>query len=594
MMSKVLNDMLDFNRMDSGRFEILSKPYRFHAVMRSLFIPLRMATDARNLELVTYLDETIDKVARRAAYESTGDNVAESDKYLNNDDGIVLGDATRLRQIINNLASNACKFTPAGGRIICSTRLIFPAHSASEPSENSRPKIDIGEDVIEEVLCAPVDNSDPLHDPIMNGGQGMESSTKKGPLKQIVVRIEVSDTGHGIPPREMAQGKLFSAFNQTEQGRQQGGKGTGLGLALVRQIVRLSGGRLGLRSKVGHGSTFWVELPLGVGVKVVDEPDAESTLREKQRTFELAGPLSVDLLTSRAPTQAVSTNIMQTMMDKEGMVQLNLPNTADSSETHGFTRIISGLSSSTQLGSPSLGRFGENLGSPGTSSRMGNNSIDSSSTVVADSLRSLDDAVSLPASASLSTRLDPPIRKPSLLSQSSGLLPLPLSRKGSMAGFDPPIIVLVVDDDRLTRTVMSRMLTRLGCNVSTAENGEIALEMIVSGPGTLEVEDGPNSRVFDFSHGSEKDQNGEGRENGYAYDAIFLDNQMPVMSGLELVSKLREMGRVDFVVGITGNALINDQKEYSEAGVDHILTKPVFESSLVKMLMIADERRRKL
>ncbi|KAG2137584.1 Tco5, signal transduction HAMP domain histidine kinase [Suillus bovinus] len=576
MMSKVLNDMLDFNRMDSGRFEILSKPYKFHAVMRSLFIPLRMATDARNLELVTSLDESVDKVARQAAFEAAGDDLAESENYLNNnEDGIVLGDATRLRQIINNLASNACKFTPAGGRITCSTRLITPVYSAPEPSGNPRPKIDIDEGTIEEVLCAPADDFDPLYDPTTSGGQVVEFSTKKGPLKQIVVRIEVSDTGHGIPPREVAQGKLFSAFNQTEQGRQQGGKGTGLGLALVRQIVRLSGGRLGLRSKVGHGSTFWVELPLGVGVKVVDEPDAESTLREKQRTFQLAGPLSVDLLTSITPTQAVSTNIMHTMMDEGGLVQLNLPNTVNSSETYRFTRNISKLSSDTQLGppppTPPVDVFDENP--------------------VADSLKRLD-VTPLPPISSTSTRLDPPVRKSSLVSQLSGSLPLPLNRKGSIACFDPPIIVLVVDDDRLTRTVMSRMLTRLGCNVSTAENGEIALEMIIGNPGTSKTEHGPNPTVFD--HDSEKDQNGKETESGYTYDAIFLDNQMPIMSGLEVVSKLREMGRADFVVGITGNALIDDQKEYFDAGADHILTKPVFESSLVKMLTIADERRQRL
>lgn len=51
MMSKVLNDVLDFNRMDSGRFESVHKPYAFHHVLRSLLVPLRMATDARKLKV---------------------------------------------------------------------------------------------------------------------------------------------------------------------------------------------------------------------------------------------------------------------------------------------------------------------------------------------------------------------------------------------------------------------------------------------------------------------------------------------------------------------------------------------------------------
>ena len=95
----------------------------------------------------------------------------------------------------------------------CSTRLLFPAHPTPEPSINPRPKIDIDEDAIEEVLCIPVDDlSAPIFEST-SGGQGAESSTKKGPLKRIVVRIEVSDTGHGIPPREMARGKLFCGLS---------------------------------------------------------------------------------------------------------------------------------------------------------------------------------------------------------------------------------------------------------------------------------------------------------------------------------------------------------------------------------------------
>jgi len=119
--------------------------------------------------------------------------------------------------------------------------------------------------------------------------------------------------------------------------------------------------------------------------------------------------------------------------------------------------------------------------------------------------------------------------------------------------------VLVVDDDALTRTLMTRMLSRLGCKVSTAENGSAALEMVLG-------------------------------DYGGRFAVVFLDNQMPVMSGLSMVSKLREAGRSDFVVGVTGNALLSDQEEYLEAGVDKVLTKPVRERNLKSVLVLAGER----
>ncbi|GAW08297.1 ESCRT-II complex vps25 subunit [Lentinula edodes] len=52
---------------------------------------------------------------------------------------------------------------------------------------------------------------------------------------------------------------------------------------------------------------------------------------------------------------------------------------------------------------------------------------------------------------------------------------------------------------------------------------------------------------------------------------------MPVLSGVKAIAKLRDLGRRDFVVGVTGNALVSDQREYLDAGVDHVLTKPVLE-----------------
>jgi len=116
----------------------------------------------------------------------------------------VQADPGRVRQVLLNLLSNAIKFTPDGGRIT--------------------------------VVAAPV-----------NGGSISE------------VRIAVSDTGIGIAPED--QPKLFKEFSQLDASASRKYEGTGLGLALSRQLVELHGGTMGVESEMGKGSTFWFTLP---------------------------------------------------------------------------------------------------------------------------------------------------------------------------------------------------------------------------------------------------------------------------------------------------------------------------------------------
>ena len=115
--------------------------------------------------------------------------------------------------------------------------------------------------------------------------------------------------------------------------------------------------------------------------------------------------------------------------------------------------------------------------------------------------------------------------------------------------------VLVVDDDPLTRKLMSRMLTRIGCKVSTAENGEIALEMILGIGNRISGNTPSSEETGSAGLGAENNQyamRASTSADEHKYAVVFLDNQMPILSGLETVARLRELGRSDFVVGVTG------------------------------------------
>ncbi|EJD48059.1 hypothetical protein AURDEDRAFT_113285 [Auricularia subglabra TFB-10046 SS5] len=642
MMSKVLNDVLDFNRMDAGRFESVSSPYSFHTAMRSMFVPLKLAAESRGLELVVDLDKDIDITARRAFYEARGETPDWIEQRLcseeGDDDALVLGDEMRLRQVVTNLASNATKFTPEGGRITITTKLLRPTCPSSATSNAS---------------CGVA--------PFTASRLASHDRQQEIP-NHIIVRIEVADTGFGIRPRDIRDNKLFSPYVQTEIGRQQGGKGSGLGLALVRHIVKLSGGRLGVISHAGHGSCFWVELSLGVGPRVLTTPPEKTP---SATAVEATAPSQLDGNGTAAGKSVFFGEDVEPLSfggARPGFRLADGEGVTPSSERTGDRSLFGGNGSiGTGEGSPSLtysnsgqaaafrsimeqggrvelaagrpGGFTDDMddallvhsASVGTVVPLPNSSFPSPSTSPPPPNRNSTPSagergqgqasetsettaqraqrptfVSIPSRGSFSSISNivatsaphSPAVGPSI--QPFTQLSPPNNRsRDSLGGFGT-LRVLVVDDDYMTRSMMSRMLTRLGCTVSTAENGQAALDLILAplptpstasanrggGLGSAPATPGTEESAPDFGAGTPR------------FHIVFLDNQMPVMSGLQVVSRLRQAGRKDLVIGVTGNALLADQQEYLAAGVDDVLTKPVWEKSLREKLTLAVERTR--
>jgi len=74
-----------------------------------------------------------------------------------------------------------------------------------------------------------------------------------------MIRISVADTGRGVEPEHLP--RVFERFYRGDHGRSRAMGGTGLGLSIVKHAIELHGGRVGVESAPGRGSTFWFEIP---------------------------------------------------------------------------------------------------------------------------------------------------------------------------------------------------------------------------------------------------------------------------------------------------------------------------------------------
>lgn len=148
----------------------------------------------------------------------------------------IVVDERRIRQVLINLLNNAVKFTPEGGRI---TLAILYPQSSEHPD-------------------------------------AVQSQT------QLHLRIAVIDTGIGIAPEKID--KLFQPFVQIDSALNRKYQGTGLGLCLVKRIVEMHDGRIGVTSEVGVGSCFTVDLPCIVSPSssVTFSPQADSSIESSQ------------------------------------------------------------------------------------------------------------------------------------------------------------------------------------------------------------------------------------------------------------------------------------------------------------------------
>jgi signal transduction histidine kinase/CheY-like chemotaxis protein len=196
----IINDILDFSKIEAGKLDIESIPFGLGEVMDNLSNVVGMKADEKDLELLLELPLQLPTA--------------------------LVGDPSRLGQVLLNLGNNAVKFT-ATGEVVVAVR-------------------------------------------VLDAGDAGDAGGAGGTPARL--RFEVRDTGIGMSWEE--QDRLFEPFTQADASTSRRYGGTGLGLAISRHLVHLMGGELAVDSEPGRGSCFHFELGFSLQPGAAPQPPA--------------------------------------------------------------------------------------------------------------------------------------------------------------------------------------------------------------------------------------------------------------------------------------------------------------------------------
>ena len=446
----LINDVLDVSKIESGKVVLTIGEFTLGTIVSSVDAIIRPAARARNQSFHVSV---------------TGI------KHEN-----LIGDETRLNQILINLLSNAVKYTQEGG------------------------------DIWFRIL-----------------GLGQRSSQFEH------IRIEVEDNGFGMTPDYLKV--IFDAFTRAENSTTNKVQGTGLGMAITKNIVELMGGTIEVASEEGKGSKFTVELELRIPERQIDgqfwEENGISHVLAVDDDEELCSNMK-----SLLESAGVRTDVAYS-----GEEAVALAEKAIASED-AYQMILMDWNMPGMGGKEAVRQI-RRIAPDGVWIFI----------LTANDLDAIEgEAPSVGIDAFLSKPFFATALKEKLLElKSKESEQGPELEDEDAEGFFG-LHVLVAEDNDINAEILIELLSLEGVNCEVAENGKLALERFVE------------SAVGEF-------------------DVILMDVQMPVMNGYEATKAIRALPRKDAVtipiIAMTANAFAEDVRDALNAGMNAHVAKPI-------------------